>query len=272
MLRTPWARYSAQWSWAIVIPIAAILATLLLTELQTLVVKSLGKASPPRWLEHSTSIGIQWLSFFVPALWLAHRYRLNLSAIFPLRKISLTQTLGLCLATVGLEFLASVIQEFYIGIFRLSTSVTNELQISDFSSGLLILIDSSLTPGFVEEWLFRGYLLGIFLNRFSSPVAILLTAIFFAGFHVDLEGVPTYLLCGIWFGWLRLHFNSLWPPVLAHALGNALAIVYANIGYTFNPSLEIALGTTCILLGLWWILGRSPAALDLPLANSSNPK
>jgi membrane protease YdiL (CAAX protease family) len=267
MLRTPWARYSAQWSWAIVIPIAAILATILLTEFQTLVVTSLGQTSPPRWLEHSMSIGIQWLSFFVPALWLAHRYRLNPSTTFPLRRITLTETLIVCLATVGLEYLASAIQELYIGIFRLSTSVTNELHITDFSSGLMILIDSSLTPGFVEEWLFRGYLLGIFLKQLPAPVAIMLTATCFAGFHLDLEGMPTYLLCGIWFSWLRLHFNSLWPPILAHALGNAMAIVYANMDYPVNPSLEIGLGAICFLFGLWWIKGRSIAATDLPLGN-----
>ncbi|MNK83587.1 CAAX amino terminal protease self- immunity [compost metagenome] len=249
------ARRPSLWSWALVILAASMLATLLLSELKSSLVSN--QASVPRWLEAVTSISTQWLSFFAPAWWLAHRDQLRSSTIFPLRRITVTECLVLCLATIGLDHLTSVIQDIYSGIFHLYVEAPDAFRILDLTHGLMLLVDSSLTPGFVEEWLFRGYLLGIFLMRFSGPVAIVLTAACFTAFHFDLVGVPTYLISGIWFGWLRLQFGSLWPAILAHALGNAMVLVYANSSIPTHPALELGLGIPCFLFGLWWIPQRT---------------
>ncbi|MNT43395.1 CAAX amino terminal protease self- immunity [compost metagenome] len=60
-------------------------------------------------------------------------------------------------------------------------------------------------------------------------MAILLTAVLFAAFHLEPAGLPTYLLLGIWLSWLRFASASLWLPILAHGTNNLLALIQANV-------------------------------------------
>lgn len=83
-----------------------------------------------------------------------------------------------------------------------------------------------LAPLF-EETLFRGVLLPVLGRRIGGLGAVLLSALLFAAAHLSLsELVPLFVLgCGL--GLLRLRSGRLAPPVLMHALWNALT--FANL-------------------------------------------
>ena len=89
-----------------------------------------------------------------------------------------------------------------------------------------------------EEILFRGILLAAFLRgaRGSDGVAgdppvvraILLSALFFAGVHMYLPGLPALAVLGALFAALRLRERTLWASVAAHAAFNACNLVIAG--------------------------------------------
>lgn len=81
----------------------------------------------------------------------------------------------------------------------------------------------------VEELLFRGVLLSSLIPRCGIPLAALLSAGAFAAIHLpglrwQWYALPELLLLGLALAWLRLHYRSLWPSVLAHGTNNALAL------------------------------------------------
>ncbi|MEO8746825.1 MAG: CPBP family intramembrane glutamic endopeptidase [Rhodanobacter sp.] len=81
----------------------------------------------------------------------------------------------------------------------------------------------------VEELLFRGVLLSSLIPRCGLALSVLLSACAFAAIHLpglrwQWYAVPELLLLGIALAWLRLHYRSLWPSVLAHGTNNALAL------------------------------------------------
>lgn len=72
-----------------------------------------------------------------------------------------------------------------------------------------------------EELIFRGYLRWTLNARFSSPAALVLSAIFFAAFRAfapfaSVSGVAGALLGGLILGQLALLTGSLWVPIGAH--------------------------------------------------------
>jgi len=74
-----------------------------------------------------------------------------------------------------------------------------------------------------EEPLFRGLILGGFLQRYGSTRAIAYSALLFALIHLNPWQFPIGLLAGLLLGWLTVRTGSLWPAVFAHVLNNLSA-------------------------------------------------
>ena len=89
----------------------------------------------------------------------------------------------------------------------------------------------------IEEIMFRGLILKEFMEIFSGLKANIITSLLFAGIHlpfwishngitqaamIDTAGVFLFSLLA---GWLYQRSSSVWPPTIAHALNNFVAVV-----------------------------------------------
>lgn len=78
----------------------------------------------------------------------------------------------------------------------------------------------------LEETLFRGYILGVWLESKLHPwVAILLTSILWSAIHLqyDLYDMTFIFALGVLLGYARVKSNSLFPAIVIHAAWNLLA-------------------------------------------------
>lgn len=76
-----------------------------------------------------------------------------------------------------------------------------------------------------EEFLFRGLLQGIFSKIFGLGLGIVIPALLFALFHVDLALLAPLFVLGLILGWLRYYFGVLWIPILFHMLNNSVSML-----------------------------------------------
>lgn len=105
---------------------------------------------------------------------------------------------------------------------------------------LLSLLVVAVLAGFGEELLFRGLLQGTLVkllgkkhssvNGSISPwvmhVSIWTVAFLFSAIHLQFFGfIPRFLL-GAWFGYLLWWTGSIWVPMLAHMINNALSAIF----------------------------------------------
>ena len=83
---------------------------------------------------------------------------------------------------------------------------------------------------FSEEFLFRGYIYGVFRRYLGVPLGLILNAALFAAIHVNVPALPALFVLA---GCLTLAYEatgSLLVPMLMHALFNAVmlaAILYS---------------------------------------------
>ncbi|MFB4158339.1 lysostaphin resistance A-like protein [Geomicrobium sp. JSM 1781026] len=89
------------------------------------------------------------------------------------------------------------------------------------------LVTVGLGAGFAEEFLFRGALVGLFLDTFPAWLVLLLNALLFMALHIpQYRGEPfmhlTILVMGFWLAFLFYFTGSLLAPVIAHALYNTI--------------------------------------------------
>jgi membrane protease YdiL (CAAX protease family) len=110
--------------------------------------------------------------------------------------------------------------EFISEIFRFSN------QFPPKSNDWLIALPSTL-----EEFVFRGVILTMFLNKYSSTKAIVFSSISFGVIHLlNLSGDKELIwvlgqviwstIIGLFYGYLFVKTRSLLPVVLVHYLGN----------------------------------------------------
>ncbi len=96
------------------------------------------------------------------------------------------------------------------------------------SVGALAIAATVVAP-LGEELFFRGLLFGWLRSRWRWPSAAFAAAILFAFAHASWGLLAPLALAGFGLCWLYERSGSLWPPVLAHATLNAVAVVAALV-------------------------------------------
>lgn len=101
--------------------------------------------------------------------------------------------------------------------------VTNQRSTWDLISNLLVF---AVLAGVCEEFFFQGALQPLMMRWTKNPhIGIILTAVIFSALHFQFYGfIPRFLL-GVYLGYLFFWSRSLWLPILAHVLHNALSIL-----------------------------------------------
>jgi len=82
-----------------------------------------------------------------------------------------------------------------------------------------------------EELIFRGLFQKLLTGMLKNPhMAILVTAILFSAFHFQFFSFLPRFVLGLILGYLMYLGRSIWFPIIAHFVNNAMGVIY----YYFN--------------------------------------
>ncbi len=108
-----------------------------------------------------------------------------------------------------------------------TTQLTERLLNVNSLSGLVLnLLIIAIMPALGEELFFRGAIQRFITSRVGAGAAIWIAAIIFSTIHFQFYGFVPRLLLGAFFGYLLVWSGSLWLPILAHFINNALAVIF----------------------------------------------
>lgn len=89
---------------------------------------------------------------------------------------------------------------------------------------LVTAVLACLIAPVVEEFIFRGLLLGYLRTRVNVGSAVALTAALFALVHlIPIQLAPLFVF-GVMFGFVRIRYDNVWASVLLHAMVNGIAV------------------------------------------------
>ena len=106
--------------------------------------------------------------------------------------------------------------------------VPEPLDVDRLGSGAFRVVNVAvavLIGPFAEEVFFRGFLLTALVPALGAFRAAVVASALFAVGHVDVGVMTPFFVTGLLLSWLYLRTRSIWPPMLAHAGQNALAII-----------------------------------------------
>jgi membrane protease YdiL (CAAX protease family) len=149
-----------------------------------------------------------------------------------------------------------------------ASKITKLLLGSTGVSDLLInLIIIAIIPAIGEELLFRGVIQKLFTELANSKgFAVILTSVLFSALHMQFFGFFPRFALGVMLGFLYVWSGSLWVPITAHFINNAMAVIltwFMERGtINFNPdTIGTEVGQEGMLAAsvfltwaiLWWL-------------------
>jgi len=144
-----------------------------------------------------------------------------LLALLPINAmVELNQAIKLPEALSGLE---QMMQQAEKQAEALTKALLNDQNISGLLLNIFIV---AAIPAIGEELLFRGAIQKI-IARWSGNVhvGIWISAILFSALHFQFYGFIPRMVLGALFGYMLVWSGSIWLPILAHFINNALAVL-----------------------------------------------
>jgi len=189
--------------------------------------------------------------------------------------ILLSLVCGIAFSAVLTE-IARMAIEYFPEVFKSDVlrGIAGMLEVSS-TGAFLFLITLSVAAPLGEEILCRGLVLRAFMSRYSSLVAILLSAAIFAVLHMNATQSLCAFLFGLFAGACAVRTGSIWPAVAAHlgvnltdsiAVFSNLVNVDAVLG-SQGLSTEIVITAFAILMlcsGAIWFLSPAPVGQEEP--------
>ncbi len=137
------------------------------------------------------------------------------------------------LLSVVLMLLGSYSLNNFANLINLTSysSSYSEIETSFFSGGILMeLAAFVILAPLAEELLYRGVVFLYIKRTLGTWPAVVVSALLFAIFHMNLVQFVYALFLGFYLGILMERSENLWVPVAGHAAANALSVIRGETG------------------------------------------
>lgn len=190
-------------------------------------------------LEMLTNGLISSVTFFLVGLIYCLITRHDFARLFPFEKIGGSMLAKLCVIGLSLNLFSNLVVDLVNNTFGLF-GIENNGGTFDFGSEpdvMMVILTVAVIPAFVEEFAFRGVVMGV-LRPYSEGLAIIVSSALFALMHGNFVQMPFTFCCGLVFAYMDIKTNSLMPSIIVHFLNNGLSVL-ADIFMGYNIMDEI---------------------------------
>jgi membrane protease YdiL (CAAX protease family) len=106
------------------------------------------------------------------------------------------------------------------------------------------IVGLAIVPGFAEELFFRGFLQTRAEARWGRAAGVIVAALLFGLFHMDLKQGSFAFLVGLFLGWVASRARSIRPSMIGHGVSNFLGLLLGKLGV--GPSTTVMKITTLV--------------------------
>ncbi|MBE6799209.1 MAG: CPBP family intramembrane metalloprotease [Ruminococcaceae bacterium] len=96
-------------------------------------------------------------------------------------------------------------------------------------SWIINLVCVGLIPAVMEEFAFRGVILGTTRKFTSDGLSILINATLFSMFHGNIHQIPFTFALGLYLSYITVYTGSVVPAMVVHGVNNSLAVVLSML-------------------------------------------
>lgn len=167
-------------------------------------------------------------------------------------------TLPIVMLGMGACALANFATSIFSAFINMVFGIVPQTSMPEYGTGVvsfvLMFLCVGLLPALVEEFAFRGVVLGALRRYFGDGASILISAVLFGLIHGNLQQIPFAFCVGIVLGYATIYTGSIIPAMLIHALNNSLSVVLSFTTSSLSPGVSTIVSylymLVLLLLGL----------------------
>ncbi len=166
------------------------------------------------------------VTFFLVTIIYSIIVKADFSKTYPFEKVSPCTMFLLCSFGLTVAMIANYASNLLLGLFDLvgiDANVDMEYKCDSVLDVVLFFVTVAIVPALVEEFAFRGIILGS-LRKHSDSLAILVSGVVFGLMHGNFAQIPFATVVGLVLGYITVKTNSLLPAIIIHFLNNSLSV------------------------------------------------
>lgn len=166
----------------------------------------------------------------------------------------------LIIIIVGINIVMSEVGNYITAIFPMSESL--EKMFREMLGGEIsfvgTIIKVVIVAAVAEEIFMRGIILDGLLGRYSEVKSVVISALLFGLWHLNIYQFPAAFVGGLLLGWIFVKTKSLLLCIIGHAVNNSLGFITIKLlnlkikGYSmegFQPLWFTSLGLVLLIMG-----------------------
>lgn len=189
------------------------------------------EAAPGNWIyQNLLSVLVMTIPFMIGS-WVYGMKLKNAVALSSPRKGT---TLPLVLMGFGACGVSNLVGSFVESVFSHESNSAEDIM-GQFPQGffgvVLVFLSVCVLPALLEEFAFRGVVLGV-VSNISKSFAIFISALVFALMHSNFSQIPFAFVLGLFLGYAAVVSGSILPACIVHLLSNSVAVVITYLSAT----------------------------------------
>ena len=171
------------------------------------------------------------VSIFLTSLLYCKIADVNINETIPFKKTKISIFIPLVLFGFAGTFIANYIAallNLVLTPFHLTTDLSSEYGYMNWIEIILLATSVSIIPALVEEFAFRGIIMGK-LRKYGDSFAIFLSAVLFGMMHGNISQIPFAFIVGLILGFIVVKANSLLPAIIVHFFNNFISVMFTII-------------------------------------------
>ena len=127
------------------------------------------------------------------------------------------------------QIVLTLLAEMFPNMVQTSEDLSEVILGAGFWPAFLVI---SIAPAIAEEFAFRGFLFGSLNAKYKPWIAIVISALAFGLYHMNLLQFFGGVIMGIAFAFACYKSKSIWVGVLMHFINNGLSVIL-----NYNPEI-----------------------------------
>ena len=166
--------------------------------------------------------------FIVAAIIMA-MCKTNINKAVKIKSVSIGDTVKYTLAAMGFVYVFNLLLSFMninLSMFGFENKASDYGSTSGTAENIIYFIAIAVVPPIIEEFLFRGAILGS-LRKHGDALAIVVSAVMFGFAHSNFIQTPVTFLTGLVLAYLTVKTNSLIPAIIVHFVNNSSSVAFS---------------------------------------------
>ncbi len=173
--------------------------------------------------------------FLITSTVTGHRWSETIS----FKRTSSTKFLAVVMLGLGICSLSNYASSFISSFLEQTTGQGSQTSMTEFGTGWLSFgvsfVCVGILPALLEEFAFRGVILGNLRRHMSDGASILVSATLFALLHGNLQQIPFAFGVGLALGFATVYCDSIIPALVLHGINNCMAVIMDFATRNLNP-------------------------------------